>query len=88
MDREATRKLDLAVILPRFPASRAKIRRLYLQDRHFRSACHDLALAIEFLSKLSTADGEPPQALVDEYTMLEAELHREISEILSRAEGA
>jgi hypothetical protein len=41
---------DLAMVLARFPAEARLIRRLFLADRTFRSACEDYRLAQDGLA--------------------------------------
>jgi len=84
-DSEASRP-DLTQVFARFPDSAALIRRLAIVDERFSSICEDYALAAATLAALRKPAKEKQDASkVAEYTMLVADLEREMSEAIRNA---
>jgi hypothetical protein len=65
-------------VLERFPDSTAKIRRLFLADQSFRSACEDYLLAVESLKKMNSLPGPSKGMEIYDYTSLIEALECEI----------
>jgi hypothetical protein len=79
--------LDLASALDVFPEHAALIRRLFLADRSFRSACEDYRLACEGLATFGRLACETPRPEVADYQRLVRELEAEMRNMIHAARG-
>ncbi len=78
---------DLASALDAFPEHAAFIRRLFLADRSFRSACEDYRLAREGLATFGRLACETPRPEVADYQRLVRELEAEMRNMIHAARG-
>ncbi|WP_244408507.1 hypothetical protein [Roseomonas fluvialis] len=78
---------DLASALAAFPEHVAFIRRLFLADRAFRSACEDYRLACEGLATFGRLACETPRPEVADYQRLVRELEAEMRSMIHAARG-
>lgn len=78
---------DLTQVLRRFTDRAAQVRRLANESEAFRDVCEDFALASTTLARLSAGeDRERHSALISDYTLVLAELTREIEAALESAD--
>lgn len=78
---------DLASALDAFPEHAAFVRRLFLADRAFRSACEDYRLACEGLATFGRLACETPRPEVADYQRLVRELEAEMRNMIHAARG-
>lgn len=78
---------DLTKALDAFPDDAALVRRLFLADRFFRSACEDYRLAREGLDSFARMGREAPRPEVEEYRGVVLELEAEMRAMLGAARG-
>ncbi len=87
-DPEASR-IDLTQVLERFPTRAALIKRLSSENEAFRGICEDFALARSTLARLSTlAEPERNATVIADYESVVADLERDITAALQRADAA
>jgi len=75
----------LSSVTGKFPDDGALIRRLFLGDTSFRSACEDYATACSSLERLMREALPSRQDEIDDYRSVIAGLEVEIAEFLRRA---
>lgn len=78
---------DLARAIDAFPEDVPLIRRLFLADRTFRSACEDYRLAREGLDAFARLQREAPRPEIEDYQRLVRELEAEMREMINAARG-
>lgn len=78
---------DLSSALEVFPEDASLVRRLFLADRSFRSACEDYRLAREGLASFGRLQGDPPRPEVEDYRRLVRELEAEMRGMIRAAQG-
>lgn len=75
-------------VAERFPDRAATVRRLYLSDERFRSACEDFALSVASLRRFETRPDAALRPEIDDYRRLLRELGDELAHYLSAAESS
>lgn len=75
---------DLVLLLTTFPDQEPLIRRIFLEDEHFRSACADYRLAREGLAKFERMNATSPRPECAEYRTLISELEAELRSIMAQ----
>lgn len=78
---------DLTSALEAFPDLAPLVRRLFLADRSFRSACEDYRLARESLAAFERLRGGEPRPEVDDYRRVLRELEAEMLQMIHAARG-
>lgn len=78
---------DLTSALEAFPDLAPLVRRLFLADRSFRSACEDYRLAREGLAAFERLRGSEPRPEVDDYRRVLRELEAEMLHMIHAAQG-
>ncbi|WP_137126311.1 hypothetical protein [Roseomonas sp. HF4] len=76
---------DLESALDAFPEHAAFVRRLFLADRAFRSACEDYRLAREGLAAFGRLSNDTPRPEVADYQRLVRELEAEMRDMIHAA---
>lgn len=79
--------LDLSRVLDAFPEDASVIRRLFLADRFFRSACEDYRLAREGLVAFERLHRDAPRPEVEDYQRVVRELEAEMRNMIHAARG-
>ena len=78
---------DLARAIAAFPEDVLLIRRLFLADRAFRSACEDYRLAREGLDAFARRQHDEPRPEIEEYQRLVRELEAELRDMINAVRG-
>lgn len=76
---------DLTRALDAFPGDALLIRRLFLADRSFRSACEDYRLARESLAAFERVQCDVPQPEIEDYQRVVRELEAEMRDMIRTA---
>lgn len=87
MPNSAAPPPDLVRALQAFPDDAALIRRLFLADHSFRSACEDYRLACEGLFAFERLSGDGPRPEVQDYQRVVRELETEMRGMIQAARG-
>jgi hypothetical protein len=73
--------------LEAFPDHAPLVRRLFLADRSFRSACEDHRLALQGLAAFEQVRSGEPRPEVDDYRRVVRELQAEMRDMIMAAQG-
>jgi hypothetical protein len=76
-------KTQLARVLERFPEAIQAIRKAFLRDDRFRTACEDYALACDCLARFEALPDAEGREEVADYRSVIAELETELAALLS-----
>lgn len=85
MAGEEPARLNLTVIIERFPGNGALIRRLALKDEVFRAICEEYALACGSLSWFEARPDASERPEIADYKSVIAGLEDEIAQFLQNA---
>ncbi|MBP0463704.1 hypothetical protein J5Y09_07260 [Roseomonas sp. PWR1] len=78
---------ELAIVLDVFPDEAPLVRRLFLADPAFRSACEDYRLARDGLESFERLRREGPRPEVEDYQRVVRELESEMRGMIRSARG-
>ena len=87
MPDQTSHRNDLDQVLARFPDRAETIRRLYLANDGFRSACADHGLALAALSAFEARPDSGSRPEVAEYRQLIRDLESELAALIAAAAG-